>query len=94
MIKDIILYLEREQSYDQVRDYALSIAEILDAHVTGVAFASDPDLSGSLMPKFPAQMLTEIRAESEKIARTTLARSTRPQSGSLLFERTLPDVGE
>ena len=84
MIKDIILYLEREQPYDQVRDYALSIAETLDAHVTGVAFACDPDLSGNLMPNFPAQMLTEIRAESEKIARTTLARFDAAAKRSLL----------
>jgi nucleotide-binding universal stress UspA family protein len=74
MIKDIILYLEHEQSYDQVRDYALSIAETLEAHVTGVAFAHDPDGSGHLMPNFPAQMLAEMRAESEKVGRATIER--------------------
>jgi nucleotide-binding universal stress UspA family protein len=36
------------------------------------------------MPNFPAQMLTEIRAESEKIARTTLARFDAAAKLSLL----------
>ena len=84
MIKDIILCLERDQSCDQVRDYALSIAETLDAHVTGVAFAHDPDVSGHLMPNFPAQMLAEMRAESEKGARATIERFEAAAKRSLL----------
>jgi nucleotide-binding universal stress UspA family protein len=74
MIKDILLCLERDQAYDQVRDFGLSIAETLKAHVKGVAFAHDPDLSGYLMPNLPAQMLAEMRAEGEKVARATIAR--------------------
>ncbi len=84
MIKDIILYLEHEQSCDQVRDYALSIVETLDAHVTGVAFAYDPDSSGHLIPNFPAQLLAEMRAESEKIGRATIARFDAAAKRSLL----------
>ena len=72
MIKDIILYLERDQSYDRVRDYALSMAEALDAHVTAIAFAHEPDFSGYFMPNFPPAMLSEMRAESEKVARDAI----------------------
>ena len=78
MIKDVILNLERDESYDQVRDYALTIAETLDAHVTGVAFAYDPDAN------FPAQMLAEMRAESENGARATIARFEAAAKRSLL----------
>jgi nucleotide-binding universal stress UspA family protein len=74
MIRDIVLHLEHEQSYDHVRDHALSIAAILDAHITGVAFAYDPELSANLMPNFPIEKLAEIRAESEKRANETIAR--------------------
>ena len=84
MIKDIILYLERDQSHDHVRDYALSIAETLEAHVTGVAFAHEPDVSGQLMPNFPAQMLAAMRAENEKVARATIARFEAVAKRSLL----------
>jgi nucleotide-binding universal stress UspA family protein len=84
MIKDMILCLERSQSYDQVRDYALSIAETLDAHVTAVAFAYDPSLSGSIMPNFPAQMIEEMRAESERGARAAIERFEAAAKRSLL----------
>jgi nucleotide-binding universal stress UspA family protein len=74
MIRDILFCLERDQRYDQVRDYALSIAELLGAHVRGVAFSHDPDLSGFLIPNFPVEMLAQMRAEGEKAARATIER--------------------
>ena len=74
MIRDILLCLERDHAYDHVRDYALSMAELLQAHIRGVAFAQDPDISGYMIPNFPPQMLAEMRAESEKAARATIDR--------------------
>jgi nucleotide-binding universal stress UspA family protein len=74
MIKDILLYLERDPSHDPVRDFALSMAESLEAHVTGVAFAYHPDISGYMMPNFPAAMLAEMLAENERVARATIER--------------------
>ncbi|MGA7810100.1 universal stress protein [Bradyrhizobium sp.] len=74
MIRDIVLHLDHDQSNDPMRDHALSIAATLEAHVTGVAFAYEPELSANLMPNFPIEKLAERRAESEQMANETIAR--------------------
>jgi hypothetical protein len=39
MIKDIIVHLEHQAARDPARDFAVTIAEIFDAHLAAVAFA-------------------------------------------------------
>jgi hypothetical protein len=46
MIKDIIVHLEHQAARDPARDFAVTIAEIFDAHLVAVAFAYAPDFPG------------------------------------------------
>jgi len=46
MIKDIVVHLEHQAARDPARDFAVTIAEIFDAHLAAVAFAYAPDFPG------------------------------------------------
>jgi nucleotide-binding universal stress UspA family protein len=74
MIKDIILNLERDKSGDGARDYAISIAEMFEAHLAGVAFADGAGIPPYMMPDFPSDMLTSMVAESEAAMRASVER--------------------
>ena len=39
MIKDIIVHLEHQAASDPARDFAVTLAEMFDAHLAAVAFA-------------------------------------------------------
>jgi nucleotide-binding universal stress UspA family protein len=73
MIKDIILNLERDESLDQLRDYALSVAERFEAHITGVVFGG-PNIPAFAQLDFPSQISAEMMAEGELAARAAVAR--------------------
>jgi nucleotide-binding universal stress UspA family protein len=66
MIKDIILYLERDSSRDTVRDFASSIANAFTAHLTGVIF--------TFATNIPADALGYLFTESEAEARGAIDR--------------------
>ncbi|HVX78422.1 MAG TPA: universal stress protein [Bradyrhizobium sp.] len=84
MIKDIILKLECGESRDRALDYAVSIAETLDAHLAGVAFGNGPVLADFPMMDIPSSILVEIQAETEKAARGAIARFEEAARRSLL----------
>lgn len=42
MIKDMLVNLSLGRSHDRARDYAVSLAEMLDAHLTAISFSYDP----------------------------------------------------
>ena len=44
MIKDILVNLAIDYKEDRARDYAISLADKLDAHLTGIAFSYEPAL--------------------------------------------------
>ena len=48
MIKDVIVNLEHEIARDLARDFAITVAEDFDTHVTGLAFACIPESPGYL----------------------------------------------
>ncbi len=74
MIKDIILNLERDQSGDKARDYAIAIAETFEAQLAGVAFADGAGIPPYMMPDFPSDMLASMVAESEAATRAAVER--------------------
>ena len=43
MIKDIIVHLEHQAARDPARDFAVTIAEIFDAHLAAFAFTYAPE---------------------------------------------------
>jgi nucleotide-binding universal stress UspA family protein len=100
MIKDIILYLERNKSRDCVRDYAITVARTFDAHLAGVAFADGANIplgafanganipvfiiSGEMSVGMPPDVIADILAENEKAARSAIERFEAAVKGSLL----------
>src|SRR3984957_9591839 len=74
MIKDIIVHLEHQAARDPARDFAVTIAEIFDAHLAAVAFAYAPDFPGYVMLEIPADIVAQMIAESEKAALAAIER--------------------
>ncbi len=73
MIKDIIVNLGLG-TRDPAGNFAISIAEAFEAHLTGVAFAYEPVIPGSVMGGVPVDFIDAQRAESTKHARAAVAR--------------------
>jgi nucleotide-binding universal stress UspA family protein len=73
MIKDLVVNLGLGEQ-DPAGNYAISIAEAFGAHVLGVAFAYEPVIPGSVMGGIPPEFLEAQRSESEKSARSAIAR--------------------
>jgi len=74
MVKDIIVHLEHQAARDPARDFAVTIAEIFDAHLAAVAFAYAPDFPGYAMLEIPPDIVAEMIAESEKAALAAIER--------------------
>ena len=68
MIKDITVHLEHQAARDPARDFAVTVAEIFDAHLAAVAFAYAPDFPGYVMLEIPSDIVAQMMAESEKAA--------------------------
>lgn len=73
MIKDIIVNLGLG-AHDPAGDFAISVANTFDAHLLGVAFVYDPIIPGTVMGGIPPQFIESQRIDSEKTARTAVAR--------------------
>jgi nucleotide-binding universal stress UspA family protein len=95
MIKDIIVHLEHQAARDLARDFAITIAEIFDAHLAAIAFAYAPDFPGYVMLKFPPDIVTRLTAESEKDALAAIERFDAAARRSLISaeHRLLRPVG-
>lgn len=73
MIKDIVVNLGLG-AHDPAGDFAISVANTFDAHLLGVAFVYDPIIPGAVMGGIPPQFIESQRIDSEKAARTAVAR--------------------
>lgn len=73
MIKDILVKLERDAARDGVCEFAVSIAEMFEAHVTGVAFGN-AGVPSFVMPDIPSDVLASVIAENETAARNAIER--------------------
>src|SRR4030081_1390614 len=95
MIKDIIVNLEHQIARDTARDFAISVAETFDAHVAGVAFAYAPDFPGYEIMEIPADIVTQMNAESEKAALAAIDRFDAAAKRSLVSSehRLLKTIG-
>jgi hypothetical protein len=66
MIKDIIVHLEHQAARDPARDFAITIAEIFDAHLAAVAFAYAPDFPGYVMLEIPSDIVSQMRPRARR----------------------------
>jgi len=95
MIKDIIVHLEHQAARDPVRDFAITIAEIFDAHLAAVGFAYAPDFPGYVMLEIPSDIVCQMMAENEKAALAAIERFDAAARRSLISaeHRVLKPVG-
>src|ERR1700704_5643506 len=84
MIKDIIVNLEHQVARDPARDFAISIAEICDTHLAGVAFAYTPEFPGYVVLELPPDIVAQMTAESEKSAMVAIERFDAAAKRSLI----------
>ena len=84
MIKDIVINLEHQVARDPARDFAISIAEICDTHLAGVAFAYTPEFPGYVVLELPPDIVAQMTAESEKSAMAAIERFDAAAKRSLI----------
>lgn len=73
MIKDIVVNLGLG-ARDPAGEFAVSVAEIFNAHLLGVAVAYEPIIPGTVMGGIPPEVIESQRIESGKKAGTAIAR--------------------
>ena len=74
MIKDIVVNLSVTQGGGPAGDYAVSIASVLGAHLSGVAFVYDPIVPVSATGYIPAEIIERQQADNEGFAKSALDR--------------------
>ena len=74
MIKDIVVNLALARANDPAADYAMSVAQTFNAHITGVVFLFDPVIAPSVMDGVSAQWIEAQRTEGQAIAQATVER--------------------
>jgi nucleotide-binding universal stress UspA family protein len=73
MIKDIVVNLTIDASHDVAVNYAVTIARAFEAHVSGIGFAYDVFLPGSVFGEVPMELANTERAKNEEAARNAVA---------------------
>ena len=74
MIKDILVNIPVGAASTPVLEYAVSIASTFDAHISGVAFAYEPVVPGTVFDGVAASIIATYRAESEKAGQTAVSK--------------------
>jgi nucleotide-binding universal stress UspA family protein len=72
MIKDLIVNLERAPSRQHIVNYAISVSERFDAHVTGVAFAARSGVAAAAMGEVPADIIRMMVEEDKRMAQDAI----------------------
>jgi len=73
MLRDIVVNLSLQQK-DPAADYAISLASLFGAHLTGVAFALEPALPASVMGGIAADVIDNALAEAQQQAKGAIER--------------------
>lgn len=95
MIKDLLVNLSVDAPQDVAAGYAISVAQAFDAMLTGVAFAYEPVIPGTVFGSIPPEILEAGRAESEEAAKSArdrfdeAARRAGISANSLMLDATL-----
>jgi len=70
LFKDIVVNLSAGKSGKIVRDYAISIASRLEAHITGIAIAFVPDIQRAGMAFLSAEKIEALQRDNEAATET------------------------
>jgi nucleotide-binding universal stress UspA family protein len=74
MIKDIVVNLSVREDGGVVGDYAVSVAEALEAHIAGIAFVFDPIVPVSGTGYIPAEVIETQLSDNQAAAKTAVDR--------------------
>src|SRR5580692_11868380 len=74
MIKDIVVNLSTREDGGVVGDYAVSLADTLDAHLAGIAFVYDPIVPISGTGYIPPEVIETQQADNEAAAKAAIDR--------------------
>ena len=74
MIKDIVVNLSVREDGGNVGDFAVSVAEALDAHIAGIAFVFDPIVPVSGTGYIPAEVIDTQLADNQAAAKAAIDR--------------------
>lgn len=87
MIKDILVNLQTEAGRDAARDYAITVANLFDAHLTGIAFAYEPvhpgtifDGAASIVTRYREELATAARKARDEFSRTAQQAGLSPEA--------------
>jgi nucleotide-binding universal stress UspA family protein len=93
MIKDIVVNLTGASPQDFSANYAVSMAELFDAHVAGIAFVYEPVIPGTVMGGIPSDLIEAQRDENAKAAREAAGRfETAARSAGVSAETRILDA--
>ena len=95
MIKDILVSLCLDESGDTAGDYAMSVAELYGAHLSGLALAYFPVISVTMpMEALGADLIVAEHAKNKKVAAMAVGRfEISLRAGGLRGEARLLDAG-
>ena len=74
MIKDILVSLPIGRLSDSAVNYAVSVAEAFEAHLTGVAFVHEPFVPGTVFDGAATGFIATYRAQVEKAAKAAVTK--------------------
>src|SRR4029077_4065089 len=74
MIKDILVSLPVGRLSDSAVNYAVSVAEAFEAHLTGVAFVHEPFVPGTVFDGAATGFIATYRAQVEKAAKAAVTK--------------------
>jgi nucleotide-binding universal stress UspA family protein len=74
MIKDIVVSLSVREDGGNVGDYAVSVAEALDAHIAGIAFVFDPIVPVTGTGFIPAEVIDTQVSDNQAAAKAAIDR--------------------
>jgi nucleotide-binding universal stress UspA family protein len=74
MVKDIVVNLTGAAPQEFAADYAISLAQLFEAHIAGVGFIYEPVIPGSVMGGIPTDLIEAQREENTKTAKAATSR--------------------
>ena len=94
MIKDILVNLSTTSEHDAARDYAISVARVFEAHLTGVAFAYEPVIPGTIIDGGVVSVIAACRTENRKAAQSAKDRfETATKEAAVLADGRIIEAG-
>ncbi|HEY4404018.1 MAG TPA: universal stress protein [Xanthobacteraceae bacterium] len=74
MVKDIVVNLTGAAPQEFAADYAISLAQLFEAHIAGVGFIYEPVIPGTVLGGIPTDLIEAQREENTKTAKAATSR--------------------